>query len=651
MTGPTATCELWVDGTRVADTGTDLVSGFATALSGLSLTWGRDGQNEQPGPASLSMDLFDPYGNDEALDLLHVGSEVEVWAEGSWDAGTGYQETFDDPSLESWPLGDAEANLYVAPEPSHRATVLVDDTRGQVLDIAADKPSVDYVVVRIPPRRFSPTGELPNAWDDKLQWEPFDKGWQVGVWVLAPAGSTISTQIPVYTGPYPDASTAAIAGPQVTATGQWQSIGKTMGVASGPSPGWLGITVFVLNLQIRWQDQAPARTWGSMGTATWETVTRVRVDYPSVKSPLGVQTRRVLAFSGEIANVELTPAGEGSTSVRAIAMDLGSQLGNTVIGDNPWPVQTLATRADRIAELAGITSSPRIRIDAPLGPLQVSYRDVDAQPAYGLLQDLAQTGGGILWCATHAVTGPYLWIENPTERASLRAFTDTTGLITITGTTEDVNVLSACDLLEDGAAWRQDTADVITVVAVTWLEQGTDDEGQVTTTERTVTVTDPTAITTYGTRRLSVSTELIHESDATNMANAILATARAVAWRLEGITLDTEVTEDWDIASVDEATREISLLNLLDGTSRMGAALTLVDMPGYAPRGAISSAYVEGGRYDFANGFWKLALATSPSAAQGHSATWAEIGAAHPTWKWNQWNPTVLWVQTYGVTV
>jgi len=87
-------------------------------------------------------------------------------------------------------------------------------------------------------------------------------------------------------------------------------------------------------------------------------------------------------------------------------------------------------------------------------------------------------------------------------------------------------------------------------------------------------------------------------------------------------------------------------LTMLDGTSRMGLGVTLVDMPPYAPRGAISSVYLEGGRYAYADGYWQLALATSPSAAQGASAAWGELDAA---WTWAQWDAGILWVETFGV--
>jgi hypothetical protein len=629
----------------------------ATALSSLKLGWGRDGQNEQPGPAACSFEILDPAGGDNALDYVHVGSTVAVWAEGHIPnpspVGT---ETMDDGTFNSYPLGPTSQYFTAF---AGTATVATSSDRGNVL--RADNPSLpmgDGWTMIIPPRKFSPPGELPDAWDDIPKMSRGDPAWVLTLDVRAPLGTTIKLASTLLKTPYSNARTSGVSGPSTPATGDWQ----TLTVSHKPStydadhflPAWVGFDVYVTGMtKAQWQNQTGS--WDSQGTRAWAPTgifNAVEADRGSILYPAGASpTRRVLAFSGQVSDTTMEPYGDGQTVlVKATAMDLGTQLGNKVIGDTPWPVQTIATRADRIAQLAGITSSPRVRVDPTLSGLQVSYRDVDAQPSYQLLQDLAQTGGGILWAATHSVTGAYLWIEDPGSRTALKTFTLSGGLITITASGRAVTVQSACDLLEDGAAWHQDSADVITVVAVGWLEQGVDDTGQPETTERTVTVTDTAALATYGTRRLSISTELISQTDATAMANRLLTQARAVAWRLDGITLDTAVMPEVN-GSIQDSTREIALLNLLDGTTRMGLALLLVDMPAYAPLGAVSAYYVEGGSYEYVDGFWTLSLTTTPSGTQGKSATWADIKTKQPTWQWNQWSPTLAWEDAFGVVV
>lgn len=679
MAAPSATCELYVDGVRVPDTAEQLEAGLVTAMDGLSLRWGRDGQNEQPGPAALTVDLSDPAGNDDILDVLHVGSQVAVWAEGSYtqDADDTWVETVDDPTFQSYPLGSyiiGSTRVFrigasgVTPFP----TGLIADVAGRGHVAATDmsatastgSPRITMIMSPLP---YQNTGETPDAWDTipRPPAGTTDK-WRYRCRFKAPAGATVTIYPCGHKAPY-RTDYVTDQGYPLTATGGWDSFEvevKPVTRAADPAGYWQGLVLVVSDISnVWWSDQQG--TWAEQGSRTWNDPTHhpeVLVDDLSIGMPGGaVVTRRVLMFAGAVSDIEVGPAGDGlSTAIRATAMDLGAELGNTVIGDAPWPAnEWLFQRLQRICTLAGVGGTRRI--DDPLNNLRLSYRDVDAQPAFALMQDLAQTAGGVLWIATHATTGAYVWIENPATRAAVQQLVESGGVVTIAPASRGVSLLSACDLLEDPVTWRQDTADVITVVAVTWLEQGTDDDGQPTTTERTVTVKDQDAIDgtngkpKLGTRRLSVSTDLMYEADATAMANRILAQARAVAWRLDGLTIDTGVLADWEPAddeqSVPDPDRQITLLNLLDGTSRMGAALTLVDMPAYAPRGAVSSVYVEGGTYVYSGGYWVLQLTTTPSAGQGVSVTWAQLATTHPTWRWNQLDPEITWVDLYGVTI
>lgn len=653
MTAPSATVEVWVDGVRVASTADELAGGAVTVLDGLKVTWGRDGANEQPGPAACSFQLADPAGRDDVLDVLHVGSDVNVWAQGQipgtvdpWGPSTF------DPQQSTWtglpdglPPPRAVFGVDWTGQPGATSTARI---KSEQLALWSSVPNFGP---SIPPRPFSPVGELPDAWDDIPQANAGET-WLVRAAVWAPAGIRWWPMIRSYRAPYGDGGVAMVGTQpnQQTGTGAWQQFEFQMRIQSMSEPAWLALYVQMVDptgLGRRWQDQtttwaAQTKTWGDPSWAD-----TILVDNITMQPPGTGTTRRVLVFSGEVSDVKVAPWGnQVSTQVDVTAMDLGAILGNTVIGDTPWPVQTVAVRGTRISDLAGVTTSPRIRIDPPLDALQVSARDVDAQPAFQLLTDLAQSAGGVLWVATHAVTGPFLWMENPDGRAAVRELTLTGGVIVITGSTDDVLIVSACDLLEESAEWLQSTEDVSTVVAVTWLEQGVDDDGEPTATERTVTVTDAAGVALYGTRRLSISTELISESDATTMANRLLAQARKVAWRLAGLVWDTGQHLPASVPTVSDAARQIAFLTLLDGTSRMGAAVTLVDMPDYAPRGSVSSVYVEGGAYTYTGDAWRLELVTSPSAGQGKGATWGQLDAA---WKWNQWQPALTWQDLYGV--
>lgn len=638
---PGATCELWVDGVRVPDTPDTLAADYATALDGLRITWGRDGPNEQPSPATCSFEILDRNPSADFLSRLYVGAEIQVWAEGVLRSDTDtWTQTMDDGTVDTWPLGDTTATR-VAASTAGPVTVVDAPSQGRALRNGLDHGAATTGVM-VPPRAFSPAGQLPTAWDD-IPTATAGDTWNLQTEIRAPAGCPVTITPVGFASPY---ATAPVIGPEsapVAATGGRQRLDYPATIPTALGGHWIGLWIRVAGVdRITWAGQTT--TWAAAAGSWADQPDAVYIDNLYIGAPpAAAETRRVLAFAGSMTDVQASPAGDGALHLAGTAADQGSTLGNTVIGDNPWPKQTVAARADRIAQLAGITTAPRVRIDPPLDQLQVSWRDVDAQPAYPLLADLAQSAGGVMWAAVHAVTGPFLWMENPDRRAAVSTFTTTPGgVVIIESATEGVVFISAADLLEDPVTWTQDIGDVINVVAVSWLDQTLDDEGQPAPTERTVIVPAVQPSTPF---RLSITTELTTEADAAAMANRLLTQALLVGWRLDGLVMDTGANLPELLPGMDSRDRQAAFLSLLDGTARMGAAVTLTDMPGYAPRGATSSVYVEGGDYAYTGGAWILTLRSSPSAGQGQSATWAELD-----WSWQQADPDIRWADTAGVT-
>ena len=254
----------------------------------------------------------------------------------------------------------------------------------------------------------------------------------------------------------------------------------------------------------------------------------------------------------------------------------------------------------------------------------------------------------MLWSATHQTTGPYLKVEDPAQRTPLAHLEMVDGVIVIVegGPNGTALEISACDLLRDPVQWTQTVADVTTRAAVTWLQQGVDDDGQPTTTDRTVTIVDDGLEDQYGQRGISVSTMLQSSTDATDVANRVLARTSQYGWRADGLYLDDDT-----ISSVD-ATATVTLLELLDGTLRNGRALRLVDLPEWSPVGTDVGVYLEGGSYAFdvdvdnESTIWQLDLTVSNAAGTGESLTWADVD---PTWQWVQVDPSISWLDLYGV--
>jgi hypothetical protein len=291
-------------------------------------------------------------------------------------------------------------------------------------------------------------------------------------------------------------------------------------------------------------------------------------------------------------------------------------------------------------------------IDPVPGAFKVTWRDVDSQPAMGLLTELANTGDAVLWPAFAAAAGFYLWFEDPSLRqaVSMLAWNPDAGLVQITGNTAPTRgvVLTACELLEDPVDWVQDVTDVITRVNGTWQEQTVDDQGQPAPTERQFTVADTQAEKPrsqgglgYGVRALSYTTQLTSEPDLVTVANRVLARSRALGWHVDGLTWDTRIPLTFADADRD------TLLTMLDGARRNGLPVTITDMPGWSPTGPSALTYLEGGEYSYSGGRWTLTTTVSPAGAGSYSATWQDMD---PAWQWRQMDPSITWRQLWGVT-
>jgi hypothetical protein len=111
MTTPIG-CTLYVDGARVADGTPGDDPDAPTALSGLSITWGRATTVDQPEPSTCSFDLLDPPGGSSFLDLLYTGARVDVTATGLAAAAPGTPINAD-PGFETGTPGATPPGSFV----------------------------------------------------------------------------------------------------------------------------------------------------------------------------------------------------------------------------------------------------------------------------------------------------------------------------------------------------------------------------------------------------------------------------------------------------------------------------------------------------------------------------------------------------------
>jgi hypothetical protein len=531
-------CRVFVDGVQFPDTAADLEADIPTVLADVEVTWGRATNVDQPNAATTRAVVLDRSGGSEFIDTLDVGKPLAVWASGDISTGDAVDVAVDGSFETLTPSSDASGRVWPV---NGTATVVTNYAYRGVQSIRVDPAAgktINYAF--IPPKAFE-IGGLPANWDDV----PTMTTGSTWTWSLAVrAGYGVSVDLAAMAFDGPTDHTGSVFGQIVFDKGDntWHVVSREFVVPSFVDGRWLGVWMRVRDA-LTWARTpgtwaATPGTWAQYSLQTW-------IDALELHAPASGNVRDVLVFSGRVTDLAAAiDDDQGTLRVEVTAVDQFADLQNRYVGDIPWLSQSLLGRVTNIlaaAAVPGLTISD-VKIDTPFGALVVSWRDVDRQPAGGLLSELAQGVDGVLWSATHATTGPYLWYESPANRATVGTLALVGQYVTVT--VVDPNrapgrtVLDGCDLAVDEVQWVRDVTDVITRVSASWLEQTVDTEGKQQPTERTVEVVDTAAEGSFGARSMSVATQLVSASDATAVANRILARTRQLQWRAEGLTWD-----------------------------------------------------------------------------------------------------------------
>lgn len=623
-----ATCILYLDGTRFADgsPGDDLAS--PVALSGLKVNWGRDSTMDQPGSSTCQFDVMDRAGGNSFTGLT-VGERVDVTAS-TWTYPDPSVSTMTDPGLETatWtgqPYGCSAAVTSQRAASGSRSLVIRPGT------------GLSWRFWR-PPMPFADPG-APGAWEAVPTTLP-GQTWNVGAKVFVPVGCYVRVSPVVFTGPWAGSgavdyeNTVTIVG-----DGTW----KTASAPYSPkvAGAWLGVEINAFSgvQGPAWKDEPAALTWaGATSLGAWRDVPAVYADDFAVLAPTGGTEHTVLVFSGRITDLDVQyDDAVGGARVAVTSADFTADLENVIVGDQPWNVEAMADRFNRILAL----SAPNIPATIPsrLGSIPVTYRDVDAQPAAGLLSDLAVTVDGVLWSAVHQVTGPYLYVEDPSARQTQYVLSQPGGagtkvIIVLGPIVAPTLALDACDVLRDPVHWLQTSADVASRVSVTWRVQGIDQSTNLpTTSDSAVMVRDASVESIYGVRGVSVTTDLQAASDATGVAQQILERASSTAYRASGLTVDDSIlTPTADLVNL--------VSTLLDGTARNGLPLRLTNLPWWSPPGANAAVFLEGGAYTFDHGMWDLDLTVSNATGVRNSIPWNRVPSGY---RWVDMATSITW--------
>lgn len=649
------TTSVKIDGVAAPVYASDLAEGDPTILDGLSLNWGRDNVLDQPDVGTCTFTIreqLDRGAMKTILDIAHVGASVEVWAYAQIPISN--SQTMAETGF---PGSGRLPNDQWKHQSGTTGTIATRSNRHGRQAVWFEWPGVHpewTSTIALPPLPYPAEGSYPDAWDGVPRMLP-GQSWLIEMRVWVPRGARATLQAYALTAPYKSApvTLCPITGTTVAdGTGEWVTLsGSVELLADFDAFGAWIVPAVRLSIMpgIVWADTDP-ETWNDQLLTTWGDLAMAGVSYISLITE-GPTARNVLVWSGEITSITGQAAGDKAITVNVTASDVGTHLSNMTLSDEPWPKETTQTRVSRIVDLADI-GDLLVVVGAGLQSINVAYRDVDAQSVMALLQDVAQSVGGVLWVTSHNLPGPYVWMEDPGEREAIRAFyfDDAVDLVKIDNVDREHDLISADDIIRDPVTWTQDVQSVITSVDATWLEEIPPEEpgGETTTEERTVRVRDTAAMAMYGLRKLSISTELTTATDAESLASRTLTQARSTAWTVTGYELDTSSIRR-EIHTLDYSTRLSMIMDLLDSTRRIGHAVTLIDVPTYTPAGAVRSGYLEGGTYTVDNHMWRMELNLSNAGAQGESATWEQMDDAGD-WIWTDLDPSIRWVDGYGAT-
>lgn len=626
MTAPIS-CEVFVDGTRLADTAASWAQRTPTALSGLSVEWGRDGPQAQPEIGTCSLVVADADGDTEFLGLLKVGAWLEV---NSSTTITTEQpsDVVIDPGFTSPPSSRVEATGTAVNDPARDALA----PPGHAVKLT-QAPTVQGWV-HVPPGPFT---SHPGGW---LMIPQFVDGqtWQISI--MLRAGPIPNPGMRFQVIGFEESNNFNItqigtARQTGAIVGQYVTISDTVTALPAQYPLWLGVQITGL-ISPAWNAVPAGTTWANVGVGAWGEVGAIWLDEMHAYPPL-TTARRARVFTGRITDLIASAMGGQAVQVEITATEWTADLANQNLGDVPWLKERLDARAGRICSYAA--RRPSIYLDARCAAFQVSWVDVDNQPLYPLLEDLAITGDGVLWPIARDV----LWVEDPETRASVGSLGPDpggSGLITVYGGRDAGAVLlDSCDVGRDELRLEQNVEDIVTRVALTWLDQTLDEQGNQQPTDVTLYRDDLNAQSTLGIREFAVSTQLTTAADGQAVGDRKLARSRANTWHADGLVWDTRI-------SPDDVDHQLAALRLLDLTARVGCLLTVTDVPAWIPLGPDLSAYVEGGTYRFEGGRWILEIGLAPSSVSGTSAKWTDLD---PAWHWNMFDPLVAWVDLWGV--
>jgi hypothetical protein len=335
---------------------------------------------------------------------------------------------------------------------------------------------------------------------------------------------------------------------------------------------WVTVAADAPATNPQWQDMVGPWS-GAVGTWISQRVT------------LDLFTGRITDTATSWQPIDGPPATAWETLVDVIAVDPLGDVAGLTVGDVPWPAESAHERAQRIANLTGMLAWT---VDP--APQPVAARDVDAQSALDLLDDVASwvsLSGGVWF---DPLTGTAVWLTDASRSTRVPAVTLSAHEVQTTARL----VESPTDLVNEFTATYRDAANPDALPEVTRR--------------------DDVSIADNGRARSSRTTDLTAEADADALALEVVARFAYVTPRLVDVTVR--------LGMLDRARRQ-TLLGL-----GPRARVHVDDLPAPAP--ASWAGYVEGWALDITGpdvDEWDVTLTLSPASWSGPLLPWADVPA------------------------
>lgn len=323
----------------------------------------------------------------------------------------------------------------------------------------------------------------------------------------------------------------------------------------------------------------------------------------------------IVLFRGQITDTDthwepIIPHETWAVSVDVLAVDPVAGLANLPVGDVPWPQETVKQRAERIE-----ASTPLAWVNDD-STAQVAARDVDSQPALGLLDELTQTA---------SISGG-IWYDPATQLAYFLLDRRNSRVPNLS--------LDGCQILDE-AHLAESVVDVVNDVVVTYVNPAD------LNAQPEKRATSPDSIAKDGRRYSSLSTTLIDGATAQARADTTVKRFALVSPRWQDVALSSRLEPARAVAEAIMKAQPGLRVRLDD------------DIP--APAHSPWDGYVEGWSISVDDKDWLVALQLSPASWSGPLLPWSEVtadktwGDVDPVWRWIDTNDEIRWTSALEV--